>query len=65
MKRRKSRMFGRNDSDFDQSYAKAYNPMVAPYVYVLATVYLACVGFMGISLNLFVIVLFTKARQVL
>ena len=54
-----------NESDFlESSWAKAYNPKVAPFVYVMACVYLAVVGFLGITLNLFVIILFTKAKQV-
>jgi hypothetical protein len=54
-----------NESDFlETSWAKAYNPKVDPHVYVIACVYLAIVGFLGITLNLFVIILFTKAKQV-
>ena len=54
-----------NESDFlESSWAKAYNPKVAPFIYVMACVYLAVVGFLGITLNLFVIILFTKAKQV-
>jgi hypothetical protein len=33
-------------------------------VYTIATVYLALVGVLGIGLNLFVIVLFSRASQV-
>ena len=58
------KMFG-NDSDIEQAWAKAYNPMIAPYVYVLACIYLAVVGFMGVSINIFVILLFIKAKQVI
>ena len=53
-----------NDSDFEEAWERATNPRVSPHVYTIATVYLAFVGFLGVTLNCFVIILFIKLKQV-
>ena len=53
-----------NDSDFEEAWERAANPRVSPHVYTIATVYLAFVGFLGVTLNCFVIILFIKLKQV-